>query len=191
MEAKRSDIGINTRNLLYDLVMYTEHMTTDTFDYSAFVDSAMRGVVRDILRQVTATGLPGSHHFFISFRTDFKGVEMSEGLRHKYPREITIVLQHQYWDLLVTESQFKVALSFNNIPEKLTVPFAALTGFADPSTKFGLQFHSEPEEEGDVTQPAAGMVQASSAASVPAVAVGETPKEGGAQIIALDAFRKK
>jgi len=159
-------------------------MASDTIDYAGFVDNAMRGAVREILRQVERTGLPAQHHFFVSYRTDYPGVMMSDMLRSKYPREITIVLQHQFWDLHVEQEHFRVALSFNNIPEKLAIPFASLTGFADPSTKFGLQFHNEINESG----PEAAIPETVDLPAV--VAVGEEPKES-AKIITLDAFRKK
>jgi len=158
-------------------------MSSDTIDYASFIDKAMRGAVRDILRQIETSGLPGQHHFFISYRTDHAGVQMSPMLRSKYPKEITIVLQHQFWDLHVEELQFRVSLSFSNIPEKLVIPFAALTGFADPSTKFGLQFHNAKLEE---------MEGANTSVEGPAGAETEDndPKES-AEIITLDAFRKK
>ncbi len=156
-------------------------MPTDTIDYALFVDNAMRGAVRDILRQVERTGLPGQHHFFISYRTDYPGVEMSDMLRSKYPKEITIVLQHQFWDLRIEEVKFNVSLSFSNIPERLVVPFAALTGFADPSTRFGLKFHAQGETDA-VKPPVAGVENVEGAV--------ELPKES-AEIITLDAFRKK
>jgi hypothetical protein len=162
-------------------------MANDTIDYAGFVDNAMRGVVRDILRSVERTGIPGQHHFFISFRTDYPGAVMSDMLRAKYPQEITIVLQHQYWDLNVEQDRFKVALSFNNIPEKLVVPFAALTGFADPSTKFGLQFHSEHREAVAAAAPA---IPPAPAFENIAVSEDDAAKES-AEIITLDAFRKK
>ena len=158
---------------------------TETLNYAAFVDSAMRGAVREILRQVERSGLPGQNHFFISFRTDHTGVVMSDMLRGKYPNEITIVLQHQYWDLIVAEDHFRVSLSFNNIPEKLVVPFSALTGFADPSTKFGLQFHHDHNQP--VEEPT---LPVSAVTSLTAAAAADAPKES-AQIITLDAFRKK
>lgn len=159
-------------------------MTNDTLDYAAFVDTAMRGAVREILRQVERSGLPGQHHFFISYRTDYPGVMMSDMLRAKYPQEITIVLQHQFWDMVVDQERLKVSLSFNNIPEKLVIPFAALTGFADPSTKFGLQFHAEHNPA-----PAADTKITPVFENV-AVADEDDTKES-AEIIALDAFRKK
>ncbi|NBX03819.1 MAG: hypothetical protein EBR02_07165 [Alphaproteobacteria bacterium] len=115
-------------------------MPQDSLNYPVFIDQAMRGVVREVLRNVSANGLPGDHHFFISYATNYPGVKMSEQLKSRYPKEITIVLQHQFWDFKVEEHQFGVTLSFGGVPEKLVVPFAALTAFADPSVKFGLQF---------------------------------------------------
>lgn len=115
---------------------------TDSIDYPQLIDIAMRGVVRDLLKRVAASGLPDDHHFYISVDTEHPGVSMSETLRGKYPKDITIVLQHQFWDFKVEEDLFTVTLSFSGVPEKLIVPFAALTAFADPSTKFGLQFHA-------------------------------------------------
>jgi len=121
---------------------------TDTIDYPGLIDSAMRNVVREALIHVDKFGLPGEHHFFISFQTNFPGVSISPQLKARYPEEITIVVQHQFWDLKITDKQFSIMLSFNNIPEKLTVPFDALTAFADPSIKFGLQFHGKAAHAG-------------------------------------------
>ena len=118
-------------------------MTHDTIDYPGLIDSAMRNVVKEALIHVDKFGLPGEHHFFISFQTNFPGVSISPQLKSRYPEEITIVVQHQFWDLKITDTQFSIMLSFNNIPEKLVVPFDALTAFADPSIKFGLQFHGK------------------------------------------------
>ncbi|MEJ0009120.1 MAG: ClpXP protease specificity-enhancing factor SspB [Alphaproteobacteria bacterium] len=118
-------------------------MSKETIDYPSLIDGAMRAVVRDALRHVDRYGLPGDHHFFISFQTNYPGVSISPQLKSRYPDEITIVIQHQFWDLQITEEKFQVMLSFNNIPEKLVVPFDALTAFADPSIKFGLQFHGK------------------------------------------------
>ena len=154
----------------------------EKLDYSVFVDNAMRGAVRDILRQVSKSGLPGENHFFISYRTDFSGVKISDSLRNRYPEEITIVLQHQFWDLRVEDDKFSVSLSFNNIPEVLVVPFAALTGFSDPSTKFGLQFH-EVKAPAPILQPEVAVFQTEESSP-------QEEKES-AKIITLDAFRKK
>ena len=170
-------------------------MDYDTIDYPALIDQAMRGVVRDALKQVVAHGLPGDHHFFISYRTTHADVKMSDALRSRYPEEITVVIQHQFWDLIVKDDHFSVTLSFSNIPEKLVVPFAALTAFADPSIKFGLQFHgrqklpgaAENSEKQLPVQPKTGQGQASYSADEET----EEENQGGAEIITLDAFRKK
>lgn len=166
---------------------------TKGYDYTAMVDNAMRGVVRDVLRKVSAEGLMEPHHFFVSFRTDHPGVAMSEMLRSKYPHEITIVLQHQFRELKVEDTLFRVVLSFSNIPEKLVVPFEALTGFSDPSVKFGFQFHAEDDED-ELFHPQA--VPAKPASSVPAekavaVEADDQSSSEGAKVFTLDAFRKK
>ena len=109
----------------------------DRFHYDALVDDALRSVVRRVLRQVADKGLPGSHHFYISFRSTDPGVQLPEYLRAKYPEEMTIVLQHQYWDLIITEDHFEVTVSFNKQQERIKVPFAALSAFVDPSVRFG------------------------------------------------------
>src|SRR5687768_2263024 len=108
-------------------------MGKDLIHYSSLIDQAMRGVVHDVLKQVSRGGLPGDHHFYISFSTQHAGVHISEQLRSRYPKEITIVLQHQFWDFKVEDQYFTATLSFSGVPEKLVVPFAALTAFADPS----------------------------------------------------------
>jgi hypothetical protein len=116
----------------------------DRFHYDALVDDALRSVVRRVLTQVAEKGLPGSHHFYISFRSTDPGVELPEYLRAKYPEEMTIVLQHQYWDLILEPDSFEVTVSFNKQQERIKVPFAALSAFVDPSVRFGLQFHPAP-----------------------------------------------
>jgi len=104
------------------------------------MEGALIGIVREALEQVAEDGLPGAHHFYITFRTGDDGVEIDDFLRSRYPEEMTIVLQHQFWDLDVGEDRFSILLSFNDTPSKLVVPYAALTAFIDPSVKFGLQF---------------------------------------------------
>lgn len=129
-------------------------------DYPAMIDNAMRSVVKEAMTQVSEHGLPGDHHFFVSFLTNHPGVEISSMMKERYPEEMTIVIQHQYWDLQVEPHQFSLMLTFNNIPEKLVIPFSALTAFADPSIKFGLQFHhrnwQEEEDEDELHCPATG-----------------------------------
>lgn len=141
----------------------------------------MRGMVRDVLRHISQHGLAGDHHFYISYKTGHPGVKMSDSLHAKYPQEITIVLQHQFWDFKVEEHQFHVTLSFGGVPEKLTVPFAAMTAFADPSVKFGLQFQPVEGEGGDEAF-------ALSEETAPLL---DKQDDSGAEIISLDAFRKK
>jgi hypothetical protein len=111
-------------------------------DYEALAQDAMRGVVRAVLARTAKSGLPGDHHFYISFDTQHPGVVLSKRLREKYPEEMTIVLQHRFWDLSVTEDRFEVKLTFDGIPERLVVPFAALKIFFDPSVRYGLQFEA-------------------------------------------------
>ena len=158
-------------------------MTQDSMDYAILIDQAMRGVVRDVLRRAQASGLPGDHHFYVSFLTTYPAVQISDQLKSRSPKGISIVLQHQYWDLKVEEHAFAVTLSFGGLPEKLYVPFAAMTAFADPTVKFGLQFQRAevPEEALPLPkEPVLAEVHAQNAAV-----------ESGAEIISLDAFRKK
>ncbi len=113
-----------------------------TIDYEALAQDAMRGVVRTILTKVAKTGLPGEHHFYISFDTLAPGSSISKRLKEKYPEEMTIVLQHRFWDLMVNDERFEVKLTFDGIPERLVVPFAAIKVFFDPSVRYGLQFEA-------------------------------------------------
>jgi hypothetical protein len=139
-------------------------MPNDVFRYDLRVQEALRGVVRNVLIEAGRDGLPGNHHFYITFLTNAPGVRLSNALRERYPQEMTIVLQHHFWDLKVTDLQFEVGLSFSNIPEKLVIPFAAVTGFWDPSVNFILQFETEAgngavqaEPDGPEPKAAAGM----------------------------------
>ncbi len=120
----------------------------DELRYDLLVQDALRGVVRKVLTNAARDGLPGEHHFFITFKTGAPGVQLSARMRREYPDDITIVLQHQFWDMVVDDSHFEVGLSFKNVPEKLSVPFSAITAFADPSVQFALRF-----DEGE-TEPA-------------------------------------
>jgi uncharacterized protein len=136
-------------------------MTTGRMiDYEALSQDAMRGVVRTVLIQTAKSGLPGDHHFYISFDTQAPGAVLSRRLQDKYPEEMTIVLQHRFWDLAVSEDRFEVKLTFDGIPERLVVPFAAIKVFFDPSVRYGLQFEA-PEagpsqaQRGTAVSPAA------------------------------------
>lgn len=175
-------------------------MTQETIDYPGLIDSAMRNVVREALIHIDKFGLPGEHHFFISFQTNFPGVSISPQLKSRYPQEITIVVQHQFWDLKITDKQFSIMLSFNNIPEKLVVPFDALTAFADPSIKFGLQFHGKrpANASGDADEPVACPATGRTPNEKPSMAAFEedAPTEeldpaNDEKVISLEAFRKR
>lgn len=169
---------------------------TDHIDYPALIDSAMRSVVRTAMRQVEQHGLPGDHHFFVSFLTNYPGVSMSDALKQRYPEEMTIVVQHQFWDMLVEDERFSITLSFSNVPEKLVIPFAALSAFADPSIKFGLQFHRSDweEEDEEVHCPATGRTgremppEASFDEEPPSEA---NPPANDSKVLSMEAFRKK
>jgi hypothetical protein len=119
----------------------------DHIRYDILAQEAMRGVMRKVLGEVSRTGLPGNHHFFITFLTGAPGVRISTRLRERYPEQMTIVLQYQYWDLKVTDTGFEIGLSFSDIPEKLEIPFAAVRGFYDPSVNFELEFDVKPVVE--------------------------------------------
>ena len=123
-------------------------MAADLIRYDLLVQDALRGAVRKVLSDVARDGVPGDHHFYISFRTHARGVRLSTRMRELYPDEMTIVLQHQFWDLSVTGEAFEVGLSFQNIPEMLLIPFDAVTRFADPSVGFELRFSVEDEAAG-------------------------------------------
>ena len=170
-------------------------MAEDLIRYDILAQDALRGVVRKVLSEVARTGLPGEHHFFITFATAAPGVRVSSRLLAQYPDNMTIVLQHQYWDLNVTEHAFEVGLSFNGVPERLLVPFTAVRGFLDPSVQFRLQFEVAPRGAAAVTQDVApreltvAETPAPDAATTKPEAEPATPTD--AQVVSLDAFRKK
>ncbi|MBT5242445.1 MAG: hypothetical protein HN793_05570 [Rhodospirillaceae bacterium] len=123
--------------------------TVTTLIYERMVEDALRGVLRQALEITQLQGLPGAHHFYVTFDTTFPGVRIADSLHAMHPSEMTIVLQHQFWDLNVEEDSFDITLSFNGAGQPLHIPFAAVTAFADPHAKFGLQFHVEFEDEDD------------------------------------------
>ena len=174
-------------------------MAEDQMRYDLLAQDALRGVVRFALKRVEKTGLPGEHHFYIAFDTNAPGVRISDRLHKQYPQEMTIVLQHQYWGLEVTDERFHVELSFDNIPEKLTVPFDAIKGFFDPSVQFGLQFeigeaneNVGPEEASDITEaPAQAIGDVAESAEAPASDVEEEGDAPAEKVVSLDSFRKK
>ena len=128
-------------------------MAVDHMRYDILAQEALRGMIRTVLADAAKKGLPGEHHFFISFDTRAAGVRISGRLREQYPEEMTIVLQHQFWDLKVGEDEFEVGLSFNGVAERLLVPFAAIKSFVDPSVQFALQFEEIAETEGEAAAP--------------------------------------
>ncbi|WP_187971507.1 SspB family protein [Aquibium microcysteis] len=176
-------------------------MSDDHIRYDILAQEALRGVMRKVLSEVARTGLPGNHHFFITFLTGAPGVRVSTRLRERYPEQMTIVLQYQFWDLKVSETGFEIGLSFSDIPEKLEVPFAAVRGFYDPSVNFELEFDVKAEPA------AAEIAEIEDAAPVlptparrterlkpePAAPTADSDDDAAksAQVVSLDAFRKK
>lgn len=126
----------------------------DHIRYDLLTQQALRGVMRNVLADAAKKGLPGDHHFYITFDTHADGVQISERLRQQYPQEMTVILQHQFWDLTVTDAGFSVGLSFGGIPEKLSIPFESINAFFDPSVQFGLQFEEITEGQEQQTVPA-------------------------------------
>jgi hypothetical protein len=165
-------------------------MGKDILKYDEMVETALRGVVREALSRAAEHGLPGNHHFYVTFKTQAVGVEVPDYLREKYPDDMTVVIEHQFWDLTVGEDTFSVTLSFKNRPERLTIPLGAITAFADPSVKWGLQFQetAKPTEMGGKSRlPTAKAPALPAAESKPPPAEEKKPGE----VVALDAFRKK
>ena len=174
-------------------------MATDHIRYDVLARDALRGVLQRVLKDAAENGLPGDHHFYITFLTNADGVSISSRLHAQYPEEMTIILQHQFWDLKVDDQQFEVGLSFGGIPERLVVPFSAIKGFFDPSVQFGLQFDAAENAGADNAAPTLPMVATTKAdAAVSASedesdttkADAEKPSEG-AEVVRLDRFRKK
>jgi uncharacterized protein len=177
-------------------------MAEDHIRYDILAQEALRGVMRKVLTEGARTGLPGNHHFFITFMTGAPGVRISSRLRERYPEQMTIVLQYQYWDLKVSETGFEVGLSFSDVPEKLEIPFSAVRGFYDPSVSFELEFDVKQEgiETPLATLPAEAPAKpqvarepkvAKEAPGEAATANEEQGEAKGADVVSLDAFRKK
>ncbi len=191
-------------------------MAVDYIRYDILTQDALRGVVRQVLTDAAKKGLPGEHHFFITFDTKAPGVRLSARMREQYPEEMTVVLQHQFWDLKVTENHFEVGLSFGGVPENLLVPFESIKSFFDPSIQFGLQFETVAEvaqagaapaksDKRDEkpkakprlparhdAKPAAAPPAAAAVPTEPPPAQSNSPAEKpGGEIVQLDRFRKK
>ena len=187
----------------------------DQIRYDLLTQQALRSVVRGVLMDTAKKGLPGDHHFYISFDTGADGVRMSDRLRTQYPDEMTIILQHQFWDLKVGEEEFEVGLSFGGLPERLTVPFGAIKGFFDPSVQFGLQFEEVTEGEerpapANAQEPATKKKRPPPSMPAPTAEPAPNPKPaavtssskreksekpdkpvGSGEVVRLDRFRKK
>lgn len=160
-------------------------MSNETLRYDKMIDVALRGVVKQAVREVAEHGLSGDHHFYLTFRTDYPGVEIPAYLKAQYPDEITIVLQYQFYGLDVNDERIVVTLSFNNKHERLRIPVAAITTFADPSVNFALQFQSSFDD----AAAEGAEEEAAPAPAAPKEEPDEPPKRG--EVVALDAFRKK
>jgi len=177
-------------------------MPEDFIRYDILTQDAMRGVIRTVLKDSATRGLPGEHHFFITFDTGLPGVKLSPRVHAQHPEQMTIVLQHQFWDLVVTDDGFEVGLSFGGVREKLVVPFSAVTGFADPAVKFAMQFSDlTAEAEGETVEAPPAAVAPTKLEIVPdAQADSETPEppkpaDAGDtstdKVVRIDRFRKK
>jgi len=188
-------------------------MTEDILRYDILVQNALRGVIRKVLSEIDKTGLPGNHHFFITFMTGAQGVKVSNRVREQYPDQMTIVLQHQFWELEINETGFGIGLSFSDVPEKLYIPYTAIRGFYDPSVNFELEFdveqsdeESDDESDGEIVASDVGdpIVQddqkdkdTAKAAKPKVVDDSEDDEaededdEASAEVVSLDAFRNK
>jgi uncharacterized protein len=164
-------------------------MPEDLMRYDQLAQNALRGVVREALRKIAKSGLPGEHHFYIAFDTRHPGVRISDKHLQRYPREMTIVIQHQYTNLLIDEEKFEVNLVFDQVPERLVIPFSAIKGFLDPAVQFGLQFEVVQVEAKDQEATATTLDAVTKPTATPA----DLPAEAanGPKVVSLDAFRKK
>lgn len=155
-------------------------MARPGIDYGGMMHRAMQGLIADVLQGIADNGLPGEHHFFITFDTRDDGVEMADWLRERYPDEMTIVIQHWFENLNVTRDGFSITLNFGNSPEPLVIPFDSIRTFVDPSVEFGLRFETQESDEDEGDEDGEN---------------GDTPAEpsapeGGAEVVSLDKWRK-
>ena len=177
-------------------------MATDHIRYDVLVSEALRGVLRRVLADAAEHGLPGDHHFSITFYSEAEGVTLPQRLLERFPQEMTIILQHQFWDLTVLEDRFEVGLSFGGIPERLVVPFHAIKNFLDPTVQFGLQFEAPEAEATDEPDTAGTPQPGSPVTALPRGGIAPAPDaptaedepakpSEGAEVVRLDRFRKK
>ena len=161
---------------------------TDYIGYEALTQAAMRGVVREALRQAAkGSAPPGDHHFYVTFRTKAPGVKIPDHLIEQFPEEMTIVIQHQYWDLEVHDGHFEIILKFNRVPQHLSIPYVAMTRFVDPAVNFGVSFEKGESLEAD----ASVVAPAPDAAETETDAAAENDGAEGETVVSLDAFRRK
>ena len=173
-------------------------MSNDLMNYQELVEHAMKNVVREVLSKVAESGLPGDHHLYITFRTTHAGVVMADHLMAQYPEEMTIVLQHQFWDLEITEDYFFITLRFSGKGEPLTIPFEAVLGFADPSVNFGLHFKvahenimsHEPPDDNELVSDEKIEEKETASRNSSMNEIGQDTEKFSGEVVALDAFRK-
>ncbi|GIL41094.1 SspB family protein [Roseiterribacter gracilis] len=172
-------------------------MSKDYMRYDRMVEDALRGVVRRALNEAAAQGLPGNHHFYLTFRTHAPGVDIPSYLVERYPNEMTIVLQFQFYGLEAAEDHFVVTLSFNNQQERLQIPYAAISVFADPSVNFALQFQAADDDikeldvEGEEFEPTSSEAPRALPPAAPKPALPPRTDGDGAEVVSLDQFRRK
>jgi hypothetical protein len=184
-------------------------MATDLIRYDLLVQDALRSVVRKVLADTARAGLIGDHHFKIAFKTQAPGVVVPSAVKSRFPDEMSIILQHEFWDLVVTQDAFEVNLNFSRKPERLVVPFDSITGFTDPSVPFGFKLEPRALEPAAARAPAAAEIQESAPAPAPAKTASAKPPSGPApaktgqraekpaepageaKVVSIDAFRKK
>lgn len=164
-----------------------------TIDYGKLMHRAMRSLIQEVLSDVRDSGLPGLHHFFIKFETTYPGVQVADWLKERYPNEMTVVMQHWFEDLTVTDDGFSVTLNFGDTPENLTIPYDAIQTFVDPSVEFGLRFEAQEDEDEDPDVVEHGTTVAlpelEARENVPAPGVAKDAKSKG-DVVSLDSFRK-
>lgn len=162
-------------------------MATDYIGYDNLTQAAMRGVVREALKLADSeNGLPGDHHFYLTFRTKAPGVKMADYLIERFPEDMTIVIQHQFWDLEVEDGHFEIVLKFSGVPQHLFVPYSAITRFVDPSVNFGLTFESAVKDEA-VIAPTSEVTPG----DAPAAETADSDTSAPSTVVNLDAFRRK
>jgi len=155
---------------------------TDTINYAQMMQKAMQSLMIDVLEKISKNGLPGNHHYFISFDTKFEGVVVADWIKERYPEEMTIVIQHWFDNLEVNADNFSITLNFGDNPENLTIPWNSISTFVDPSVEFGLRFEDEANEDIDAVEeiPESKMV-----------IIEDDDENNVAEIVSLDSFRKK